>query len=76
MHIDSKSKLCTILKTYCFTFIVIMTTGCIRGVKKIETVTTAIEREPLNLKPPPSLTLEEIKFIIITSENADEVFEK
>ena len=25
-----------------------MTTGCIRGVKTLETVTTAIEREPLN----------------------------
>ena len=56
--------------------LVLMTTGCIRGVKTLETVTTAIEREPLNLKTPPSLTLEEIKFIIITSENADEVFEK
>ena len=37
---------------------------------------TEVERAPLNLENPPTPQLEEIKWVIITSENAEEVFAK
>ena len=50
-------------------------TSC-SSVKKLDIFTTEVERTPLNLPEPLTPKLEEIKWTIITSENADEVFEK
>ena len=48
-------------------------TSC-SGVKKLEIFKTEVEREKLNLKKPTPLELEQLQWIIITSNNADEVF--
>ena len=50
-------------------------TSC-SSIKKIETFFTPVERERLNLVEPVLPKLEKIKWIVITSENADEVFAK
>ena len=50
-------------------------TSC-SGVKQLEIFKTEVEREKLNLKKPTPLELEQLKWIIITSENAEEVFKK
>ena len=50
-------------------------TSC-SGVKKLEIFKTEVEREKLNLEKPTPLQLENLRWIIITSENADEVFAK
>lgn len=51
-------------------------TSCGTAVKQLEIFSKEVEREPLNLPAPLTPKLEEIKWTIITSENADEVFEK
>ena len=51
-------------------------TSCGTAVKQLEIFSQEVEREPLNLPAPLTPKLEEIKWTIITSENADEVFEK
>ena len=48
-------------------------TSC-AGVKKLEIFKTEVEREKLNLNKPTPLELEKLQWIIITSENAEEVF--
>ena len=50
-------------------------TSC-SSVKKLDVFTTEVERQPLDLPKPLTPKLEEIKWTIITSENADEVFKK
>ena len=50
-------------------------TSC-SGVKKLEIFNTEVEREKLNLQKPTPLELENLRWIIITSNNADEVFAK
>ena len=50
-------------------------TSC-SGVKKLEIFKTEVEREKLNLQKPTPLELENLRWIIITSNNADEVFAK
>ena len=50
-------------------------TSC-SSVKKLEIFKTEVEREKLDLKKPTPLELEQLRWIIITSENADEVFKK
>jgi hypothetical protein len=50
-------------------------TGC-SSVKKLSIFKQEVPRAELNLDKPTALQLEQIKWIIITSENADEVFEK
>ena len=50
-------------------------TSC-SGVKQLEIFKTEVEREKLNLKKPTALELEQLRWIIITSENAEEVFKK
>ena len=50
-------------------------TSC-SGVKQLEIFKTEVEREKLNLKKPTPLELEQLRWIIITSENAEEVFTK
>ena len=55
--------------------LIISLTSC-SGVKKLEIFKTEVEREKLNLKKPTPLELEQLRCIIITSENAEEVFKK
>ena len=50
-------------------------TSC-AGVKKLEIFKTEVERERLDLKKPTPLELEKLQWIIITSENAEEVFNR
>ncbi len=52
-------------------------TGCsIGGEKKIKIFSVEEPRQPLNLPKPDALDLEKVRWIIITSQNADEVFAK
>ena len=50
-------------------------TSC-SGVKQLEIFKQEVEREKLNLNKPTPLELENLRWIIITSENAEEVFKK
>ena len=50
-------------------------TSC-SGVKKLEIFKQEVEREKLNLNKPTPLELENLRWIIITSNNAEEVFKK
>ena len=50
-------------------------TSC-SSIKQLEVFNTEVERAPLNLDAPEAPTMEKLNFIIITSENADEVFAK
>ena len=45
-------------------------------VSKLDVFKTEVERAPLNLDNPETPNLEEVRWIIITSENAAEVFAK
>ena len=57
--------------------LIILLTGCsIGGEKKIKLFAVEEPRQKLNLPNPMPLTLEDIRWIIITSENAEEVFKK
>ena len=57
--------------------IMIMLTGCsIGGEKRIKIFSVEEPRQKLNYPMPTALQLEELKWIIITSENAQEVFKK
>jgi len=69
-------------KTYRLAWIValplilcLLLSGC-SSVKKLEVFKKEVERQELNLEKPKPLTLEELRWIIITSENADQVFAK
>jgi len=50
-------------------------TSC-SGVKQLEIFKKEVPREKLNLKKPTPLELENLRWIIITSNNAEEVFKK
>ena len=50
-------------------------TSC-AGVKTLEIFKKEVPRENLNLEKPTPLQLENLRWIIITSENADEVFKR
>ena len=50
-------------------------TSC-AGVKTLEIFKEEVPRAQLNLEKPTPLELENLRWIIITSENADEVFKK
>ena len=50
-------------------------TNC-SGVKKLEIFKEEVPRAQLNLDKPTPLQLENLRWIIITSENAEEVFKK
>ena len=55
----------------------ILLTGCsIGGEKRIKLFAVEEPRQKLNLPDPMPLTLEDIRWIIITSENAQEVFQR
>ena len=64
-----KSILSVLVSLILITFL----TSC-SGVKQLEIFKTEVEREKLNLKKPTPLELEQLQWIIITSENAEEVF--
>lgn len=50
-------------------------TSC-SSVQKLDIFKTEVKREPLNLSNPDVPKLEQIKWVIITSQNAEEVFAK
>ena len=56
--------------------LILALTGCSVGEKRIKIFSVEKPREKLNYPMPTPLQMEEIKWIIITSENADEVFKK
>ena len=57
--------------------LIVFLTGCsIGGEKKIKIFSVEKPRENLNYPMPTALELEQLKWIIITSENANEVFAK
>ena len=53
----------------------LLLSGC-SGVQTLEIFKTEVEREKLDLKKPTPLELEKLQWIIITSENAEEVFKR
>ena len=55
--------------------LLISLTSC-SGVKELTIFKKNVEREKLNLEKPSALQLEQLRWIIITSENAEEVFKK
>ena len=55
---------------------IILLSSCAAGVKVIDTYKIETKREPLDLNMPTPLELQDVDWIIITKENADEVFEK
>jgi hypothetical protein len=57
-------------------FIICILTGCSIGEKRVKLFTVEEPRAKLNLPNPDSLDLEKVRWIIITSDNADEVFKK
>ena len=59
-----------------FGLLAILLSSCAAGVKVIDTYTIEKKREPLALEDPKPLELQDIDWIIITKDNADEVFEK
>ena len=65
----------SILNVLVLLILITSLTSC-SGVKQLEIFKTEVEREKLNLKKPTPLELEQLKWIIITSENAEEVFKK
>ena len=54
---------------------VLSLSGC-SSIKKLDIFTMEVERQPLALEKPIIKELEKLNWIIITSENADEVFKK
>jgi hypothetical protein len=55
------------------TFLVLSLTAC-DSTKKIEVISSPIERVPLNLPPVDRVTLDEIEWILITPDNAEKVW--
>ena len=53
----------------------LLSSGC-AGVKKLSIFKEEVPRQELNLEKPTPLQLEQLRWIIITSENANEVFAK
>jgi|SRR6056300_590207 len=53
----------------------LLLTGC-NTVKKLSIFKEEVKRQELNLEKPTPLQLEKVRWIIINSENADEVFKK
>lgn len=59
---------------------VVLLTGCASifgpSVKQIETVKVEVSKPALNLPNPEPLKLRETKWVVITKENADKIFEE
>jgi hypothetical protein len=54
----------------------VLTLSSCSTIKKLDIFSMEVERQPLALEKPTIQELEKLKWIIITSENADEVFKK
>ena len=65
----------SILNVLVLLILATLLTSC-AGVKKLEIFKEEVPRAQLNLEKPTPLELENLRWIIITSENADEVFKK
>ncbi len=76
MPSTSEPKLYHINKIFALALIVLLTGCSIGGEKKIKIFSLEKPREKLDYPMPTALQLEELKWIIITSENAQEVFKK
>ena len=59
-----------------FGLVTILLSSCAAGVKTIQTYKIEKKREPLAIEDPAPLELQDIDWVIITKDNADEVFEK
>jgi len=59
-----------------FGLVAILLSSCAAGVKTIQTYSLEKKREPLALDMPVPLKLQDVDWIIITKDNAEEVFEK
>ena len=59
-----------------FGLLAILLSSCAAGVKVIDTYKIEKKREPLAIENPAPLELQDIDWIIIIKENAEEVFEK
>ena len=60
-----------------FGLMILLLTNCAGlAVKEITSYKIEKKREPLNLQDPVPLKLQDVEWIIITKENAEEVFEK
>jgi len=56
--------------------LILLLTGCSIGEKRVKIFSVEEPRAKLNLPNPEALDLEKVRWIIITSENAQEVFAK
>ena len=59
-----------------FGLVALLLTNCAAGVKTIKNYKIEKKREPLAIQDPDPLQLQDIDWIIITKDNADEVFKK
>ena len=59
-----------------FGLLAILLSRCAAGIKVIDTYKIEKKREPLALETPAPLELQDVDWIIITKDNAEEVFEK
>ena len=51
-------------------------TSCGSSVQEIQVTTDEVSKTPLNLQNPDPLKLQDVEWIIITKENANEIFER
>ena len=63
-------------KIFAIIILGLLLTGCSIGEKKLKVFTLEEPRAKLDIDMPTPLTMEKIRWIIITSENAEEVFQK
>ena len=64
-----------IVNLFSIIFLSLLLTAC-SGVKQLSIFKEEVPRAKLNIEKPTPLQLENLKWIIITSENAEEVFKK
>jgi hypothetical protein len=56
--------------------LILLLTNCAAAVKEISTYKVEKKKEPLSLPAPSPLELQDVKWVIITKDNAEEVFEQ
>jgi len=66
----------SLIKKILLVTLIVSLTGCAIGEKKIKIFSIEEPRQKLEYPMPTALQLEELKWIIITSENSEEVFKK
>ena len=59
-----------------FGLAILLLSSCVGAVKEITSYKIEKKREPLNLQDPTPLELQDVDWIIITKDNAEEVFKK